>query len=330
MSKVLITGIAGLLGSHFSRFLLEKGYEVVGIDDFSGGYEENLADGVFCSTLNLTDLESVDKLFKEQKFDYVYHFAAYAAEGLSPFIRNFNYMNNVVASANLITSSINYDVKKFIFTSSNGVYGADNEPPFNENMQPKPIDPYGIAKYAVEMDLKTAHDQFGLNYSIIRPHNVVGIYQNIWDRYRNVIGIWIRQTMKGEALTVYGDGLQKRAFSDMVYYNEPFEKLMTEFNGEIFNLGADKAFTLRETAELVQKCAGNFGFKPEIVHLEPRHEAKYAYSDHTKAKKLLGFDDRTDLEETVNSMFEWALEQPEREVKNMKYETVKNIYGYWK
>lgn len=330
MSKVLITGIAGLLGSHFSRYLLEKGYDVIGIDDFSGGYEENLADGVFCSTLNLTDLEAVDKFFKEQKFDYVYHFAAYAAEGLSPFIRNFNYMNNVVASANLITSSINYDIKKFIFTSSNGVYGSDNELPFKETMQPKPIDPYGIAKYAVEMDLKTAYEQFGLNYSIIRPHNVVGIYQNIWDRYRNVIGIWIRQTLNKEPLTVYGDGLQKRAFSDMVYYNEPFEKLMSQYNGEIFNLGADKSSTLIECAELVQKSAGNFGFKPDIIHLEPRHEAKYAYSDHTKAKKLLGFDDRTDLEDTVNKMFEWALTQPDRQIKNMKYETVKNIYGYWK
>lgn len=149
MTKVLITGIAGLLGSHFSRYLLAKGYDVVGIDDFSGGFRENLAEGIYCSTLNLADLNAVDKFFKEQKFDYVYHFAAYAAEGLSPFIRKFNYTNNLISSANLITSSINYDVKKFIFTSSMAVYGNKNTPPFTEDMQQCPLDPYGVAKYAL-------------------------------------------------------------------------------------------------------------------------------------------------------------------------------------
>lgn len=329
-SKVLITGIAGLLGSHFSRYLLAKGYDVVGIDDFSGGFKENIADGIYCSTINLSDLAAVDKFFKEHRFDYVYHFAAYAAEGLSPFIRKFNYTNNLIASANLITSSINYDVKKFIFTSSMAVYGSSNIPPFTEDMQPCPIDPYGVAKYAVEMDLKLAQEQFGLDYTIIRPHNVVGVYQNIWDRYRNVIGIWIRKTLNNEPLTIFGDGLQKRAFSDMEFYNEPFEKVMTQFGGEIFNIGADKERTLLETAHLVQKCASNFGYKPDIVHLEPRHEAKYAFSDHKKAKTLLNFEDNTNLELTINKMFEWALTQPNREIKNMKYETVKNIYTFWK
>lgn len=330
MTKVLITGIAGLLGSHFSRYLLSKGYDVVGIDDFSGGFKENLADGIYCSTLNLANLDEVDKFFKEQKFDYVYHFAAYAAEGLSPFIRKFNYTNNLISSANLITSSINYDVKKFIFTSSMAVYGNKNTPPFTEDMQQSPLDPYGVAKYAVEMDLKLANEQFGLDYTIIRPHNVVGIYQNIWDRYRNVIGIWIRKSMKGEPLTIFGDGLQKRAFSDMTFYNEPFEKVMTRYGGEIFNIGADKERTLLETAHLVQKCAKNFGFNPGIIHLEQRHEAKYAFSNHDKAKKLLEFKDNTDLELTINKMFEWALTQPAHKIRNMTYETSKNIYSFWK
>lgn len=330
MPKVLITGIAGLLGSHFSRYLLNKGYDVIGIDDFSGGYKENLAEGVYCENINLADLKSVDRFFKENKLDYVYHFAAYAAEGLSPFIREFNYTNNLLSSVNLITSSINYGIKKFIFTSSMAVYGDKNIPPFTENMQPQPLDPYGVAKYAVEMDLRLAKEQFGLDYTIIRPHNVVGIYQNIWDRYRNVIGIWIRKSLNNEPLTIFGDGLQKRAFSDMGYYNEPFERVMTEYGGEIFNLGADKERTLLETAHLVKKCAKNFGFNPDIVHLEPRHEAKYAFSNHDKAKKLLHFEDHTDLEATINNMFKWALTQPNHEVKTMPYETSKNIYAFWK
>ena len=145
--RVLITGMAGLLGSYFSRYLLEKGYNVIGIDDFSGGYVENLPEGVVCSNIDLTDFNAVKIFFVKHKPEYVYHFAAYAAEGLSPFIRTFNYQANVIASANLITASINNDVNKFIFTSSNGVYGEDNVPPFKETLEPKPIDPYGIAKY---------------------------------------------------------------------------------------------------------------------------------------------------------------------------------------
>lgn len=329
-SKVLVTGIAGLLGANFSRYLLANGYDVVGIDDYSGGYKEHVPAGVYCAEINLADLEAVDAFFREQRPDYVYHFAAYAAEGLSPFIRKYNYINNLVSSANLITSSINHEVKKFIFTSSMATYGSENKPPFSEDMQPKPLDPYGVAKYAVEMDLKLAYEQFGLRYSIIRPHNIVGRYQNIWDRYRNVIGIWIRKSMHNEPICVFGDGLQMRAFSDVEFYFKPFEQLMTMYDGEIFNLGADKERTILEAAELVQRCAGNFGFKPGIVHLEPRHEAKFAFCNHDKAKKLLGFVDGTDLEKTINNMFEWALEQPNRGVKNMDYETTKKIYSYWK
>lgn len=329
-SKILVTGIAGLLGSNFSRYLLEQGYDVVGIDDFSGGYKEHVPEGVYCSSINLADFKAVDKFFKEQKIDYVYHFAAYAAEGLSPFIRTYNYTNNVICSANLITASINYDIKKFIFTSSMAVYGSENKAPFTECMHPKPCDPYGIAKYAIELDLKLAHEQFGLKYTIIRPHNIVGRYQNIWDRYRNVIGIWIRQSMRKEPLSVYGDGLQKRAFSDVQFYYKPFADLMYEHNDQVFNIGADKERTINEAAYLVQKCAKNFGFNPSIIHLEPRHEAKFAFCNHDKAKKLLNFKDETDLEKTINTMFEWALKQPNHPVKDMHYETTKQLYAYWK
>lgn len=327
--KILITGIAGLLGSHFSRYLLKKGFQVLGIDNFSGGYRENIPEDIFCAEIDLVNSDDVEHFFKDYKPDYVYHFAAYAAEGLSPFIRTYNYQNNVIASANLITSSINHQVKKFIFTSSNGVYGSAYNPPFVEDLHPMPDDPYAISKYAIELDLKNAYEQFGLNYSIVRPHNVIGIYQNIWDKYRNVIGIWIRQVINNEPIAIYGDGLQERAFSDMEFYNEPLEKLMYDFNGEIFNLGADKSISLIEAAKLVQKCANKYGFTPLIKHYEPRVETKFAYADHTKAKKMLGFYDKTDLEKTIDKMFDWALTQPNREVKLLRYETKKNIYEYW-
>ena len=327
-NKILITGVAGLLGSHFSRHLLDKGHDVYGIDDLSGGYKEFIDPRVVFFKTNLLESKNLKKLFEKIKPDYVYHFAAYAAEGLSPFIRNFNYSNNLLCSINVINRCIKHNVKKVIFTSSMAVYGA-NSVPFTEDMQPKPEDPYGIAKYAVELDLKQAHDQFGLRYSIVRPHNVVGIYQNIWDKYRNVIGIWIRNVLNDKPILIFGDGQQKRAFSDIEFCMEPFERLMETGDGEIFNLGSDKEYTLNETADILGVVANEFGYSPTIEYAEQRHEVKNAYSNHDKAKKELGLEDKTNLKDTIRKMFEWAMLQRNREVKQIPYEIEKGMYSYW-
>jgi len=323
-TKLLITGVAGLIGSHFAKYLLDKGYEVWGIDDFSGGYHDYIDHRIKGRWFNILDTLLLEQVFEEAKPDYVYHFAAYAAEGLSPFIRNFNYQNNLICSVDVINQCIKHNVKKIIFTSSMAVYG-NNQAPFTEDMQPKPEDPYGIAKYAVEMDLKQAHDQFGLNYSIVRPHNVVGIYQNIWDKYRNVIGIWIRRVLNGDTIQIFGDGEQKRAFSDVKYCMEPFEKLMTMGDGEIFNIGADKEYTLNKVANIVKSIVDG-----QIEYIEQRHEVKNAYCNHDKAKRELGFEDKTDLAQTIKEMFRWAIKQPNREIKQMDYEIDKGMYSYWK
>jgi UDP-glucose 4-epimerase len=328
--KIFVTGCAGLLGANYTRHLLANGHEVIGIDDLSGGYKAFVTKGENFSfvKLNLERRKKIVDLFEEHKPEVLVHFAAYAAEGLSPFIRNFNYRNNLICSANLINECIKHDTK-FIFTSSMAVYG-EQEPPFTEDKRPQPIDPYGIAKYAVECDLKLAHEQFGLRYNIVRPHNVLGIYQNIWDKYRNVIGIFIRKTLNGQPILVYGDGEQTRAFSDIKYYMEPFDRLLTEHDGETFNIGADKHFTLNEVADAVQKVGKKYGYEVPIEHGEPRHEVKHAYCDHTKAKSMLQFIDGTNLEELIESMFVWAMKQPNRKVKTMEYEVTKDIYDYWR
>jgi len=329
MKTVLITGVAGLLGSHFSKYLIEKGFSVVGIDDLSGGFRSSVDKRVNFHTINLSDTERVEAVFRDNQPDYVYHFAAYAAEGLSPYIRRYNYINNVVCSANIINSCVNFNVSKIIFTSSMAVYGT-GIPPFMEDQLPSPEDPYGIAKYAVEMDLKLAKEQFGLDYSIVRPHNVVGTRQNIWDRYRNVIGIWIRQSMRGEPITIFGDGTQVRAFSDIGFYMEPFERLMSEYSGEIFNIGADRYWTINEAANLVASVSREFGHNPRIIYLEKRNEVHTAYSDHTKAKEMLGFQDNTNLEDTIREMFEWAENEPNHDVEYFDYEIEKGIYNFWR
>jgi len=328
--KIFVTGCAGLLGANYTRHLLRCGHKVIGIDDLSGGHKAFIPkdDNFTFAKFDLERRKKVVELFEEHKPDVLLHFAAYAAEGLSPFIRNYNYRNNLICSANLINECITHNTK-MIFTSSMAVYG-EQEPPFTEDKRPQPIDPYGVAKYAVEVDLELARKQFGLRYNIVRPHNVLGIYQNIWDRYRNVIGIFIRKAINGQPILVYGDGEQTRAFSDIKYYMDPFDKLLTDFDGEIFNIGADKHFTLNEVANTVKSIAKKYGYDVPIEHGEPRHEVKHAYCDHTKAKTLLEFKDETKLEELIESVFVWAIKQPNRKVKKMDYEVTKDIYDYWK
>ena len=336
--KILVTGAAGLLGANFVRHLLSKGHIVIGVDDLSGGYREFLPDK---NTPNwhFYPFKISEILVDEtmEGVDCVYHFAAMPAAGLSPFIREHNYRENIMESAALINAAIRENVKRFIFTSSMEVYGSE-QPPFVETMTPRPETPYGIAKYAVEMDLESAYMYHGLEYRIVRPHNVHGIYQNIWDRYRNVIGIFIRQALAGEDITVFGDGLQVRAFSDVEFYMDPLEKLMTDNvkidtyakNSWYWNIGADKPTTILELAKIVQKVAKEHGNNINIVHKEPRKEVANAHCNHDKAKADLDFEDCTDLEQLVRKMYAWAKEQKPRPVKTVKYELEKGIYSYWK
>lgn len=330
MSNILLTGCAGLFGANISRYLTAQRHNVIGIDNLSGGYLENIDDKAFFYKMDLTEASALQDIFEIYKPKYVIHTAAMAAVCLSPFIRNFTYTNNLVGYSNLINNSIKYNVEKFLNFSSMDVYGK-NQTPFLESYVPAPEDPYGISKYAIELDLASAHNQFGLKYNTIRPHNVAGIYQNIWDRYRNVLGIWIRQCINEQPITVYGDGSQVRAFSDIKYYMEPITKLIfdSSINNQIYNVGADQTISILDAAIMTQAVAEKFGYNPKIVHLEPRDEVKEAYPSHDKAKRDLAFKDDTDLEKMISQMFEWALTQPNKEVKYVDYEIEKNLYSYW-
>ena len=331
MSKILITGVGGLLGSRLADWIINNtDNQVVGIDDFSGGYTENVNKKIIFYKFNLTNLDKLYNVFKKEKIEIVYHFAAYAAEGLSPFIRKFNYENNVIASSNLITCSIEHNIKRFVFASSMAVYGDKYEPPFDENLLQSPIDPYGVAKYAVEMDLKIASNQHSLNYTIVRPHNFYGINQNIWDKYRNVLGIWMYQIINNQQPTIFGDGLQKRAFSYVDDSVVPFWNASQKENciGEIINLGGIKEYSINDACNILINITGK-NLKP--LYLEARHETKYAWATWKKSTDLLDFKHNVDLEEGITKMWKWAQQQPNRERYVWpKYELNKGIYKYWK
>jgi UDP-glucose 4-epimerase len=303
--RVLVTGVAGFIGSHVADHCLAQGLTVVGVDDLSGGVRENIPAGVHFVEGDLRDPAVVAQLWSEAgPFEHVYHLAAYAAEGLSHFVRRFNYATNLMASMNLINAAVNHGTRTFVFASSIAVYGA-GQTPLRECMEPRPEDPYGISKYAVELDLQAAHRQFGLDYIIFRPHNVYGDRQNIADRYRNVIGIFMNQAMQGQPMTIFGDGQQTRAFSHVddvapVIAQSPF---VPAARNEVFNVGADSPFSVLQLGETVARA---MGVEPRFNFLPARNEVVHAISDHTKARSVFQARAAVDLESGIQRMAAWA------------------------
>lgn len=328
-STSLVTGGAGFIGSHVVDHLLKMGHRVIVLDDLSGGYRRNVPkDATFVkgSILNKTLL---DGLYKKYRFTYVYHLAAYAAEGLSHFIRHFNYDNNLIGSINLINRSVLYKTKRFIFTSSIAVYGA-SQTPMREDMDPQPEDPYGIAKYAVELDLKAAYHMFGLEYTIFRPHNVYGERQNHRDPYRNVLGIFVNNIMLGKPMTIFGDGTQTRAFSyidDVAPHIARCVALKKTVN-QIYNIGADTPYSVNHLAQAMAKA---MHMKPRIKHLQPRKEVLHAYADHSKVKRDFGITKTVNLEIGIERMVAWANKTGQLQPKKFKnIEVPINMPPSWK
>jgi UDP-glucose 4-epimerase len=328
--KVLITGVAGLLGSRLADYIIENvpNVEVVGIDDLSGGYKENVNSKVTFWEMNLVE-HPIENCFENHKFDYVFHLAAYAAEGLSPFIRQFNYENNLVATARIVNQCIKHNVKRLVFTSTLAVYGHGEGGIFDEKQQQTPIDPYGVAKYGCEMDIQIAGEQHGLDWCIIRPHNVYGRNQNIWDKYRNVLGIWMYQHLNGLPMTIFGDGEQTRAFSCIDDIVEPLWKsaILPTASKEIINLGGVEEWTVNKACEVLRNVIGG----GEVVYKEGRHEVKHAIPTWQKSIDILGFEHKTNFEDGLTDMWAWARKQPKRnQFVWDTYELDNGIYSFWK
>jgi len=327
----LVTGAAGFIGSHVARELLNRGHRVIAMDDLSGGFEDNVPQGAEFVEGSINDVTLVGRLFEKHAFDYVFHLAAYAAEGLSHFIKSFNYTNNLLGSINLINAAVNSGkVRCFVFTSSIAVYGR-NQLPMHELATPQPEDPYGIAKYAVELDLREAHEMFGLNYIVFRPHNVYGEGQNIGDPYRNVIGIFMNQLLQDLPMTLFGDGKQTRAFSyisDVAPIIAESVKRPDAMN-QVFNVGADLPYTVVDLAHTVAKILGK---EPDLRFLPARNEVVHAYSSHDKVKAVFGdLIKNVPLEEGIRKMVSWVQQKGPRKGKPFKdIEVMRNLPESWK
>ena len=329
--KSLVTGAAGFIGYHVVDELIRMGHEVTALDDLSGGSLDNVNQDARFVVASVTDNKLIDQLFAEQRFDCVFHLAAYAAEGLSHFIKRFNYHNNLIGSVNLINAAINSEtVKCFVFTSSIAVYGS-NQLPMVEELTPMPEDSYGIAKFAVEQELRISRELFGLSYIIFRPHNVYGDRQNLGDRYRNVIGIFMNQAMRNEPFTVFGDGEQQRAFSyisdvaPVIAHSVEVENAY----GEVFNIGGDAPYTINYLAEAVAEV---MDVPLRVDHLPGRNEVVNAYASHAKAHAVFGkYIEGVSLGEGLARMAQWAKQKGSSEPSMFsEIEVWKNMPPSWR
>ena len=329
MDKVLVTGGAGFIGSHVAEQLVGAGYQVTVLDDLSGGFRENIVPGASFVAGSINDVELVDRLFEQEGYNYVFHLAAYAAEGLSHFIKRFNYNNNLIGSVNLINAAVNHNIKCFVFTSSIAVYGASPALPMTEETPPHPEDPYGVAKLAVEQELRVCKAMFNLDYIIFRPHNVYGERQNIGDKYRNVVGIFMNQILQDKPMTIFGDGTQTRAFSYIADVASVIAESISvkEAYNQVFNVGADQPYSVKE---LAYRVAEAMGMEPRITYLPARNEVLNAYSSHEKVRRIFGERELVSLESGLQRMADWVKQHGARASQKFKdIEVVKSFPQAW-
>jgi len=312
--SVLITGGAGFIGSHLVRAVLADsrfdGMPVIVVDDLSGGSVANLPkdDRVWFRKLDVCNSEMVDLIFRVYEIEYVFHFAAYAAEGLSHHIRRFNYQNNVIGSVNLINAAINHNVKRFVFASSAAVYG-DSDNVAGEGSACEPIDPYGVAKLAVEQDLRCAAKSHGLASTIFRMHNVYGERQNLADRYRNVVGIFMRAAIEGRPMPIFGDGSQVRQFTYVGDIVGPIidSVFRDDTSGKVINIGSDDWHSV---ASLAKQVSGVVGIEHWVTHLPARDEAHSVTLAHERYRRLFVDYATTPLFVGLWQMWQWAKDAP--------------------
>lgn len=325
--KILVTGGAGFMGSWLVDELIKRGHKVISVDNLSGGFKRNVNPKCRFIKMDIRDKNKVNKIVKD--IDVIFHLAAYAAEGQSIFSPIEINDINITPMNNLLVAAVNNNVKRFVFTSSMAIYG-NQKVPFNEEMIPKPEDPYGISKYYCEMMLKTFAETFGFEYVIIRPHNVYGPRQNIADPFRNVLGIWINRIMNGKPPIIYGDGLQTRAFSYIedvtpAIANAGFyEKCVNQ----AINVGSDEVTSIKDACKIVLECM-NSVFEPIYEPERPR-EVKHAYCTIEKSQKLLDYETKHNLKKGVKKMAEWAKQiGPQKPSYRIPLEITKNAPRVW-
>jgi len=312
---IFITGIAGFLGSNLADFYLSKGFKVSGCDNLIGGSLENIDQNKInffhgnCEDLNFM----VDAM---KGTDVVCHAAAYAHEGLSSFSPTLICNNNVTGSTSVFTAAIINKLKRIVYCSSMARYGK-NKIPYTEDQLPEPVDPYGVAKVAAENILKILSNTHNIEYNIAVPHNIIGPKQKYNDPFRNVASIMINLMLQNKRPIIYGDGEQKRTFSDIEDCNFCLDKLLTDktITSETVNIGPDEELiTINNLFEIL---SNKLSFNQKPIFFEDRpNEVKYATCSADKARKILNYKTTVSLERSLDRLIDYI---KEKGPKNFEY-----------
>lgn len=309
-----MSGVAGLLGSNVAQDLLTSGHEVVGIDNFIGGYRSNVPEGVELFEVDGRNFEAVSLILKG--CDVMFHAACTAYEGLSVFSPHFVTSNTFGLTVSLATASMRAGVGRFVQCSSMARYGTQEVTPFTESMTPRPQDPYGIAKVGAEQVLQILSKVHGMESVILVPHNIYGPGQMYDDPYRNVAAIMVNRILLGRPPVIYGDGSQVRCLTHVSDVIDPISKALFQpsLDGEVINIGPDDGeVSILELAELIAEIMewqGGFEYFP------PRpQEVHHATCSAEKARRLLGFEDRVGLKSGLENLISWISDQPRREFR---------------
>jgi UDP-glucose 4-epimerase len=312
--KILVTGVAGFLGSHLSERLSELGHQVIGIDNMIGGYKDNIPKNIKFHEIDCCNFKKIKEIMKG--VEIVYHCAATAHEGLSVFSPFEITKNNYLASVSIFSAAVNEKVKRIIFCSSMARYG-DQKAPFLESMKPMPVDPYAISKVASEDVLTNLCDLNNIEWVIAVPHNIIGPRQRYDDPFRNVVSIMINRMLQNKAPIIYGDGEQKRCFS---YIDDCLSCLIPmldqkNLNKQVINIGPDEEFvSINKVAEICSNITRT-NLSPIYKPDRPR-EVKHATCSADKARELLNYKTTTSLYDGIQKTFEYI---KNRGVKSFDY-----------
>lgn len=302
--KIWVTGIAGFLGSHLAEQLVKEGHEVAGNDNLICGSITNVVAGKLCH-VDCCDRDAMFEALNEFKPDVLIHCAATAHEGFSPYSPHFITSNVYGGSVATFSAAISAGVKRIVFMSTMARYGKQ-QPPFTEDMLALPVDPYGVAKVAAEETLKMLCELHDVKWSILCPHNIIGVRQKYDDPYRNVVSIMMNRCLSGKAPVIYDDGEQTRCFSPTGDVLPSIIKAVNgDADGEIVNIGPDddkNTLTINELASRISNFTGYNG-KPEY-YPERGCDAKHAICSSEKSRKLLGFESTHSVDDCLKEMIE--------------------------
>jgi len=303
--KVFITGIAGFLGSRIAEDLISKGHEVSGNDTLIGGYLDNVPQEAEFHQVDCQYLNAMKKMFRGH--DVVIHTACTAYEGLSVFSPHLVCQNTMQISATVFTACAEVGVKRVINCSSMARYGKQEVIPFTEDLVPNPVDPYGVAKIGAEQVLRILSEVHGFEYVNLVPHNIIGAHQKYDDPFRNVASIMTNLMLQGKQPIIYGDGMQKRCFTDVRDILPCFEKALTSdvAVGRTINIGPDEEFiTIVELAETIADIVNFKNLDPKFVDPRPQ-EVKLATCSADRSREIFRYGTAFSLRDSLQDMAKW-------------------------